>query len=141
MLLEAAVCWVFAIQDGDSLKVRCQIDGEYIYERVRLSAIDAPERKQPYGTKSKQALSDLCYDRQAKVTPVTRDRWKRLVADVECQNKDVATHMVSTGMAVVYDKYAKDYQWLYKHQDKAKKARTGLWADPHQINPWEWRKR
>lgn len=77
----------------------------------------------------------------AKVEIVDTGYYGRTIADVECQGADAAAYMVDNGMAVVYDKYSKGYDWLYEYQNDAKKKRKGLWADPHQINPWEWRKR
>jgi endonuclease YncB( thermonuclease family) len=40
-----------------------------------LSDIDTPERKQPFGTKAKQALSELAFGKQARVVEVTVDRY------------------------------------------------------------------
>ena len=34
--------------------------------RVRLTDIDAPESKQAFGSRSKQALSDLCFQKDAR---------------------------------------------------------------------------
>ena len=52
--------------DGDTIKVRC---GEGAQTTIRLAGIDAPEKKQAFGQRSKQALSDLCYQVQANITP------------------------------------------------------------------------
>jgi endonuclease YncB( thermonuclease family) len=54
MLLELSL--VGAITDGDTIKV---VDDQNQQHKIRLASIDAPERKQPYGLKSKQMLSDL----------------------------------------------------------------------------------
>lgn len=54
MLIEMAL--VIAITDGDTIKV---IDQNQRLYKVKLASIDAPERKQPYGLKSKQALANL----------------------------------------------------------------------------------
>lgn len=132
----AETCKVFGVTDGDTIKVRCG-QGDQI--NIRLAGIDAPEKRMPYGQRSKQALSDLCYLQQATVTPKSTDRYGRTVADVECRGKDVAAQQVRMGMAWVYDRYARGYEALYPLQDAARAARLGLWADPSPEKPWEWR--
>ena len=127
---------VYGVTDGDTLKVRCG-EGEQV--TIRLGGIDAPEKKMPFGQASKQALSDLCFLQQATITPKTRDRYGRTVADVECRGKDAGAEMVRAGMAWVYVKYAKGYEALYPLQEGAKTTRVGLWADPEPQAPWEWR--
>ncbi|WP_343030377.1 thermonuclease family protein [Vandammella animalimorsus] len=87
-------------------------------------------KKQPWGNRSRQSLTELCHQQQAKIAQRSTDRYKRWVADVGCQGQDVASHRVSSGMAWVFEWYAKDRGWLYRYQqDAAKAARRGLWTD------------
>lgn len=129
------LCAVVGVSDGDTLTALC--DGEQI--KVRLAEIDAPEKRQPFGMKSKQSLSELCFQRKAEVRQVDRDRYGRVVAGVKCDGVDVNAEQVRKGMAWVYDKYAKDAS-LYGLQEEARIMRLGLWADPNPIPPWKWRK-
>jgi endonuclease YncB( thermonuclease family) len=46
---------VVKIADGDTLTIL--VDSKQL--KIRLSDIDTPERKQPFGTRAKQALSNL----------------------------------------------------------------------------------
>lgn len=62
-LSTAVLCLVVGISDGDTIKVLCGIDDE---EKVRLLQIDAPEKKQAFGTQAKQTLSDLEYDHRRR---------------------------------------------------------------------------
>ena len=135
----AQSCLVVAITDGDTIKVRCGEFGAYQQINIRLGGIDAPEKKMPFGQRSKEKLSDLCYQVQASITPKVKDRYGRTVADVSCRGKDAGTEQVRTGMAWVYDKYSKGYEALYPLQDAAKADKLGLWADPAPEKPWEWR--
>ena len=43
--------------DGDTIVV---LEGKEQH-KIRLHGIDCPERKQPFGTKSKQFTSDMCF--------------------------------------------------------------------------------
>ena len=123
------------ITDGDTIKV-LKDDKEQI--KVRLVEIDAPEKKQAFGNRSKQTLSDYCFNKVATLTEKGQDRYGRTLARVNCNGVDVNAEMVRVGMAWVYDKYVTDRS-LYALQDEAKAARRGLWVDPDPVPPWEWR--
>src|SRR3954453_17470924 len=58
---------VVGITDGDTLTV---LDADHRQTKVRLAEIDAPESHQPYGTRSKQALSELVFGRDVRVVVV-----------------------------------------------------------------------
>jgi endonuclease YncB( thermonuclease family) len=81
MIEAALLCPVVGISDGDTLKVRCTDQPQMV---VRLAEIDAPEKAQPYGQRSKEWLSTLCFKQQAQVRPVSRNRYRRTVARVIC---------------------------------------------------------
>ena len=75
MLATALLCLVVGISDGDTLTARCGQPGEYEQVKIRLAGIDAPEKAQPFGQRSKDTLSDLCYMVEAKITPHAKDRY------------------------------------------------------------------
>ena len=128
---------VVGISDGDTLTL---LDASKVQHKIRLAAIDAPEKSQAFGNKSKQALSDLCFDKQASIKVVDTDRYGRTVGEVSCGATNANEAMVRSGMAWVYRKYAKGYPGLYKLEDEAKASKRGVWADPNPVPPWEWRK-
>jgi micrococcal nuclease len=128
---------VVGISDGDTLTL---LDESKVQHKIRLAAIDAPEKAQAFGNRSKQALSDLCYDKAASIKVVDTDRYGRTVGEVTCAGTNANEAMVKSGMAWVYRKYAKGYPGLYKLEDEAKAAKRGLWADSNPVPPWEWRK-
>lgn len=130
------LCLVIGISDGDTLTARCDTD----QLKVRLAEIDAPEKRQAFGTQSKQALSDMCFQRIAEFRVVAHDRYGRTVARVKCDGVDANAEQVRLGMAWVYDKYVKDTS-LYQLQDEARVARRGLWTDSAPITPWTFRLR
>ena len=51
---------------------------------IRLAEIDAPEKRQAFNQESKQSLSDLCFNKKAKITAQTQDRYRRTIAHVNC---------------------------------------------------------
>jgi len=126
---------VVGVADGDTLTVL----QTQTTVRIRLAEIDAPEKAQPFGQRSKQSLSDLCYGKDARVVISNQDRYGRSIGRVWCTGIDANAEQVRRGLAWVYDHYVTD-ESLYALQDAARKARSGLWADPAPIRPWEWRK-
>ncbi|WP_219209437.1 thermonuclease family protein [Variovorax boronicumulans] len=138
-----STCLVVRIADGDTLTARCGMPGDYQQVKVRLAEIDAPEKAQPFGERSRQALAAMCAGEQAVLRPTVTDRYGRTVARVECRGKDANAELVRTGMAWAYTRYQTDPQFpQLEHQARA--ARAGLWvalgtaAEP--VPPWEWRK-
>ena len=55
---------VAAITDGDTLKILTPAQEQI---KIRLAGIDAPEHDQPYGSRAKQALSDLAYGKTVSI--------------------------------------------------------------------------
>jgi len=126
---------VVAIADGDTLTV---LNEDFQQIKVRLAEIDAPEKKQPFGSRSRQSLGEICHEKRAEVRVIDINRYKRIVGRVSCDGVDANAAQVRRGMAWVYDRYAKD-KTLYRLQDEARSAGRGLWAEPTPIAPWEWR--
>lgn len=113
------------------------VDGKPL--KIRLANIDAPERKQPYGQRSKESLSNLCWGKDVKYVSQGIDRYKRTIAVVYCDGASVNKAQVASGMAWVYKKYNLDPS-LPGIEQGAHSTGLGLWADATPIPPWEWRK-
>jgi endonuclease YncB( thermonuclease family) len=96
------MCLVIAIADGDTLTASCEGANGMENIKVRLAEIDAPEKGQAFGARSRQRLAELCFQKQATVTPRTKDRYLRMVANVDCQGVDAGTEQVRAGMAWVF---------------------------------------
>ena len=125
---------VVGVADGDTITVLR--DNKQV--KVRLADIDAPEKAQPYGNKSKQALSALVYGKAVLVVEQGHDRYKRTIGRVYQGDVDVSAEQIKQGMAWVYRKYSKDVS-LLPLENEAKAQRLGLWADDEPVPPWEWR--
>lgn len=124
---------VVAIADGDTftiLRNNTQI-------RIRIDAIDAPEKGMPYARSSKKYLSGLCFGKFVTVKAVKVDRYGRTVARVALPDgKDVSTEMIRAGFAWHYKKYSRD-KVLSDLEIQARKNKCGLWKDSNPIAPWE----
>lgn len=140
MISPALLCLIVGVSDGDTLTARCGKPGAYEQVKVRLSAIDAPEKAQPFGQRSRQHLADLCFQQQATLTPKTKDRYGRTVADVECRGQDAGTEQVRAGLAWYYVRYGKGYEQLRALEAEARSAGRGLWSEPGAVEPWNWRR-
>ena len=133
---------VVGITDGDTITV---LAAGNIQEKIRLAGIDAPEKAQPYGQASKQALSDQAYDRQVIVDWTKRDRYGRIVGKVMIGGSDANLGQVRRGLAWHYKQYAAeqapaDREAYAAAEVEARRSGIGLWADRDPIQPWEWRK-
>lgn len=147
LALASIICLVVAIADGDTLTARCSTEDAarpYQQVKVRLAEIDAPERKQPFGSASRQHLAALCFKTEATIRQTATDRYGRTVARVECRGRDANLEMVKAGMAWAYTKYQTDSAFASAER-AARDARIGLWADlggaAAPVAPWEWRQR
>ena len=128
---------VIGVSDGDTVTLLSQ-DKQQI--KVRLAAIDAPEKAQAFGQRAKQHVSDLCFGKQAEVKVIDTDRYGRSVGEVSCDGVFANAEMIKAGMAWVYRKYSKGYVAFFPLEEEARVARRGLWSDTDPVAPWEWRK-
>lgn len=87
---------VVAIGDGDTLTLLTATKKQV---KIRLAEIDTPEKKQPYGTRAKQALSELAFGKAARVVVIDHDRYGRTVGRVYIDKIDVNAELVRGGHA------------------------------------------
>jgi ATP-dependent hsl protease ATP-binding subunit hslU len=125
---------VIKISDGDTITVLNNKE----QTKVRLYGIDAPEKKQDYGQKSKQFLASLIAGQVVEVEPKGKDRYKRTLGIIYHKGQDINAQMVLNGYAWAYVKYSR----MYIDQERlARENKRGLWQSSNPTPPWEWRKR
>lgn len=132
---------VVGVADGDTVTV---LDGANTQYKIRLSGIDAPEKKQAFGMRSKQSLSDLVFDKQVTVETDKKDRYGREVGKILLTGQDVNLEQVTRGFAWHYKQYEREQsandRKLYDFAEHGARAdRRGLWADAEPVPPWEYR--
>jgi len=105
---------VVGVADGDTVTV---LDANHQQHKIRLSGIDAPEKSQAFGQRSKESMSALVFGKDVDVVWDKRDRYKRIVGKVMVQPADCPTcpktldaglAQITVGLAWWYQKYAKD---------------------------------
>ena len=133
---------VVGVADGDTITI---LDTTNTQHKIRLAGIDAPEKRQPFGNVSKQSLSDLVFGKQVVVDYQKLDRYDRVVGKVFVDGMNANLEQVRRGLAWYFKKYKSelvlDDRLAYLHaEEDAINARIGLWVEPNQIPPWEFRK-
>ncbi|MBV7434482.1 thermonuclease family protein [Cardiobacteriaceae bacterium TAE3-ERU3] len=128
---------VVYVTDGDTITLL--VDREQ--HKIRLLGIDAPERKQPYGSKSTAMLSAMIKGKQITADCTKKDRYKRDLCTLYLDGLDINSKMVRLGGAWVYRKYYKSGPY-YALEAEAQAAKRGLWhtSEYQDIAPWGWRK-
>ena len=124
---------VVKISDGDTITV---LSGKE-QTKVRLYGIDAPEKKQDYGQRSKQFLASLIAGQVVEVELKGKDRYRRMLGIIYYKGQDINAQMVLNGYAWAYVKYSRIY---VDQESLARENKRGLWQSSNPTPPWEWRK-
>lgn len=135
---------VRAVYDGDTVLLNTRGENRL---KVRLYGIDAPETRkpdkpgQPYGDISRRTLMFKIMGRRVTAEIVDIDQYKRAVAVISYQGRDINREMVAEGMAWAYrhflqGAYASEYIGA---EEGARSHRTGIWRDTNPLPPWEFR--
>lgn len=132
---------VIGITDGDTLTLL--VDRQAY--KVRIAGIDAPEKRQAWGEKSKSNLSRLAFNQNVVADCQKMDRWGRQICKVTVNTVDIGLEQIKYGMAWWYRKYAKEQsaedRSAYENVElMAKLRRLGLWSDTNPLQPWDFRR-
>jgi endonuclease YncB( thermonuclease family) len=87
---------VVRVTDGDTIVI---LDADKVQHKIRLTGIDAPERGQAFGTKSKEHLSDLVAGKSVVVDYSKYDRYQRILGKVLVNGEDVNLEQIEAGLA------------------------------------------
>lgn len=128
LAVERDITGIVHVIDADTLDVAGQ--------RIRLHAIDAPERDQSCETEQgehwagcgewiSKVVTDTYQGTYARCLPVTRDKYERTVARCFVDGRDIGADLVTQGLAFAYLKYGHDYA---EHQASAASLKRGLHA-------------
>lgn len=133
---------VVGVSDGDTVTV---LTAQNRQVKVRLSGIDAPEKKQPFGIFSRQTLARQVFGQAVTVQWTKLDRYGRVVGKIEIDGVDANLEQVREGSAWVYTQYLRelppeDRKRYLEAEHQAQFERRGLWRDSDPEPPWQWRR-
>jgi len=133
---------VVSIADGDVITV---LDANNTQHKIRLHGIDAPEKAQAFGQKSKQSLHQLINKKEVTVEFEKKDKYGRTVGKVLLNGVDICLEQIKLGMAWHYKQYASEQSTsdreTYAQAELDSRTQTiGLWKDKNPTPPWEFRK-
>lgn len=115
------------VADGDTVTV---LDADKVQHKIRLSGIDAPEKKQPFGQRSKESLSDLVFNKNVMVDTNKKDRYGREVGKVLVNGMDANLEQVTRGFAWHYKAYEREQsandRELYDYAENEARAASRL---------------
>jgi endonuclease YncB( thermonuclease family) len=128
---------VVGVSDGDTVTV---LDADNKPHKIRLSGIDAPEKEQAYGQKSKESLSELVFGKSVDVEWRKQDRYGRTVGKIMLGGVDICLEQLKRGMAWHYKQYqqeqtAQDRLSYAESETLARSMGTGLWQDAEPVEP------
>ena len=134
---------VVSVADGDTITV---LDAEKTQHKIRLQGIDAPEKAQAFGAKSKQALYEMVHGKTVQVSFEKSDKYGRILGKVLLDGQDICHQQIKAGLAWHYKKYQNqqplaDRDAYSASETAAKNEKLGLWSDPRPLAPWDFRKR
>jgi endonuclease YncB( thermonuclease family) len=133
---------VVGVSDGDTITV---LDDEHVPHKVRLAGIDAPEKRQAFGSHSKQSLSECAFERRVHIEGEKTDRFGRLIGKVVVDGVDCNLRQVQAGLAWHYKQYQREQSILDRRayseaEQKAREERRGVWQNHAPQPPWEFRR-
>ena len=133
---------VINVADGDTITV---LDYTHTQHKIRLTGIDAPEKRQAFGNVSKQSLADMVAGQSVAVEWVKVDKYGRKLGKVLLAGLDCNLVQVKRGLAWHYKQYQleqspTDQQSYATAEVEARVAKLGLWRNFEPIAPWEFRR-
>lgn len=132
---------IVGITDGDTVTV---LDANDTSLKVRLQGIDAPEKRQAFGALSRVHLARLISGRSVTVQWQKHDRYGRIVGKILLDGHDVCLDQIKSGLAWHYKEFEAEQtevdRQLYADSERdARSQKLGLWHDPIQTPPWDFR--
>lgn len=124
------ICHVDRILDGDTIS--CD------KLKVRLCAIDAPEKGQNNGRAATTLLTRLILNKNVRIVSNSLDVYGRVLGEVWLDKRLINAEMVRLGMAYTYGTCPTQKTVLETAQKMAIANKIGIWQKDN-LRPWEYR--
>lgn len=133
---------VIGVADGDTVTL---LDAQKNQHKIRLQGIDATEKAQAFGNKSKQSLHEMVHGKEVFVDVQKKDKYGRSVGKILVNQTDACLEQIKRGMAWHYKQYANEQspedRDVYAQAESTARAQSlGLWKDKSPTPPWAFRK-
>jgi len=145
--LRTVTATITKITDGDTVQA---VTPEGTKLKVRLYGIDAPETAkgkipgEPFGNDAQNYLATLVGQQTVRIEIRDVDRYRRMVAILWLEDRNVNQEMISAGMAEAYVEYLKQpYRTPFiQAEQKAKAQAKGIWSQGNNYErPSQFRRR
>ena len=129
-----------SVHQGDIFTIKSTSSDEKLY-KIRLSGIDTPEPKQPFGLKAKEFTEAEIIDIEIQVEYSSTDFYGRLIGSVLLSRGRVLNEeLVRNGLAWHYRVTPSPSTSLERLQYEAWEKKLGLWVEPSPMPPWQFRR-
>lgn len=129
-----------AIHQGDTFTIKSIPPDEKLY-KIRLSDVDTPEIKQPFGLKAKHFTETQISGKEIQVEYKATDFYGRLIGSVILpQGKVLNEELVRVGLAWHYRVAISPSSTLERLQYEAWGKKIGFWIESSPIPPWKFRR-
>lgn len=106
---------VIKVSDGDTITL---LTDDKVSHKIRLNDIDAPEKKQAFGNKSRDNLASYIAGEIVTVKYKSKDKYGRVLGTIYFDNLDINLQQVKNGYAWVYKQYSKKIKPTIKKSKK-----------------------
>ena len=93
---------VIGVSDGATITI---LDDSKTQHKIHFAGIDAPEKGQAFGERSKRSLSGLVFQKRIEARCHKKDRYGREVRAMFVGLRDVGLEQIRQGMAWRYKEY------------------------------------
>ncbi len=132
---------VIFVHEGDIISIAGKDGKTY---SIRLRGIDAPERRQDNGERSRRKLSYLIEGMDVQVVVHKEDKKGRYIGRVFLDGQDISLTQIETGMAWhfpddIHEQTVEESERYAAAELKARSNRIGLWESQDPMPPWDYR--
>ena len=131
---------VVTVHQGDTFTIQSVPPNTKLY-KVRLSNIDTPEIRQPFGLQAKEFTTNRILGKEIQVEYNMIDFYGRLVGSVVLSDGDVLNEeLVRVGLAWHYRVSPSPSNLLERLQYEAWVGKIGVWVESSPVPPWKFRR-